>query len=248
MKKLPSKLTKEPLVDATFELRFKSTTQASTLLPGMLISKLSSPGDGIQVERMPAADMPIQIRESEPALRFAPLVKFTLGNFIIMIGDHSLAIGCVMPYQGWTTYKAMIKSVVMALQDAWYIQEVERHSIKYVDLIETDSLVEQVKAVAINLSIKNYHLTQENFQVRVEIPEGDHIKIIQLLTGAVLQGGHQRSGAVIDVDIVRNLSLSFEDYIKNLDTTLEDLHTLNKAGFFSCLTEETLNSLGPIYD
>ena len=99
---LPSKLKKEPIIDALFEMRFTSATSASSIVPGVLFSKLS--GDKT-IERLPTEQIPKQLLESEPNLRFAPLVRLHWDNFLISIGDRSLAVACKMPYPGWKTFR-----------------------------------------------------------------------------------------------------------------------------------------------
>jgi hypothetical protein len=49
---LPTKLKKEPLVDAVFELRFSSTVAASNVIPAILLARLKKPP---RMERLPAS-------------------------------------------------------------------------------------------------------------------------------------------------------------------------------------------------
>jgi len=212
------------------------------------MSKLGGQGTGSQVDRMPGAEMPAQLRESDPNLRYLPLVRLTFGRYVVMIGDYNLVVSCVMPYEGWTAYKATIQRILSTLEDAWFISEIERHSMKYVDLLENEDLSEQVKSVAVDLKIGKYELKKENFQVRIEIPEGSHTKVLQLLTGSVLVDNLPRTGAVVDVDVIKILSTPLRNYLEESSLLLDDLHRINKESFFSCITEETLNSLGPVYE
>ena len=63
---LPTNLKKDPLVDAVFEIRFSSSIPASSVVPGILFSKLKGQA---QIERLPASDIPSQLRMLNPALQ-----------------------------------------------------------------------------------------------------------------------------------------------------------------------------------
>lgn len=248
MSKLPSKLLKEPLIDVAFEMRFKSDLQASSIVPGLLMAKLGERAKGSAVERMPAAEMPLQLRASDPNLRYLPLVKIKIDNYSVMVSDYSVVVSCNMPYVGWTPYKAFIKEIVAVLANATLIGELERHSLKYVDLIEAASLADQLRAVNFELTIGGYEVKQEQTQVRVEIPESGHIKVLQVLTGSVMVSEPGRSGTVIDVDVIRPIDLTVPRYLADLDRLLEEIHTINKQAFFDCLTPQALESLDPVYE
>lgn len=72
-KAFPDKLTKEPLIDAVFELRFSSASPAANFLPGFLFAKLE-PKEW-NIEQLGAAQIPPHIRASDPNLKFQPLQK-----------------------------------------------------------------------------------------------------------------------------------------------------------------------------
>jgi uncharacterized protein (TIGR04255 family) len=248
MNKLPSKLSNEPLIDVAFEMRFKSDLQASSFVPGLLLAKLGERAAGARLERMPAAEMPLQLRASDPNLRYLPLVKITLGNYAVMVSDYSVVISCIMPYVGWEAYKLFIKETVTLLSTASLFGELERHSLKYVDLIEAKLLADQLKLVNLELSIAGHEVKQEATHVRVEIPENGHIKVLQILTDSALVNDPGRSGTIIDVDVIRTISFDVQQYLANLDSLLEEIHDINKRAFFNCLTKEALESLGPEYE
>jgi hypothetical protein len=53
--KLPAKLKEVPIVDAVFEVRFKANVPISSLLPGLLFSKLEGKKE---IQRLPALSCP----------------------------------------------------------------------------------------------------------------------------------------------------------------------------------------------
>lgn len=245
----PKKLKKEPLFDAVFELRFTSRSAASSILPGFLFSKLSGSDN---IEKMPAAQLPEQVRVTDPNLQFAPLIRFHWGSFLILIGDRSILIACKMPYPGWTKFKAGILSVLHLLDEINIIESTQRFSLKYVDLIPAREIMEQVSLVNINLNIADHTLVKEVFQIRVEIPKGDINNVVQILSSAEItsiENGLKTYGIVIDIDTMKTvMNIKLKNLLLNLSTDLEELHDSNKETFFRCLKQETIDALEPIYE
>ncbi|MDD1616675.1 MAG: hypothetical protein CG439_1815, partial [Methylococcaceae bacterium NSP1-2] len=107
---LPKKLNKEPLLEALFELRFTCDFPASTILPGLLFSKLD--GDK-RIEQLHAAQIPLEIRNSDPNLQFSPVSRLVWENFHINIGDRNISISCQFPnYPGWFKFKEAIEKII----------------------------------------------------------------------------------------------------------------------------------------
>jgi len=246
--KLPTKLRKEPLIDALFEMRFTSATPASSVIPGVLFSML--PG-AKTIEQLPTGQLPKNILDSDPNLRFAPLVRLNWDKFLISVSDRSLAVACKMPYPGWGTFKPAILEVVRLLKEIGIIQEIHRFSMKYIDLISANNLTDQVSAINGNVVLGKHTLKQEIFSVRMEIPSEDMLHAIQIMSSAVatLQDGSIREGVIVDIDTISNLTNpSFDYWLEKLPEKLESMHSANKAKFFECIRPETLASLEPVYE
>lgn len=246
--KLPTKLKKEPLIDALFEMRFASALPASNIIPGVLFSQL--PGSKT-IEQLPAGQLPKPILDSDPNLRFAPLVRINWDKFLISVGDRSLAVSCKMPYPGWETFKPAILQVVGFLREIGIIQEIHRFSMKYIDLIPAKSLADQVLAINGTVVLGNHTLTKEIFSLRMEIPSEDMLHAIQIASSAVvtLQDGSSREGVIVDIDTISDLeNQDFAYWLEQLSDKLESMHLANKTRFFECIRPETIASLEPVYE
>ena len=246
---LPSKLGKEPLLDVVFEVRFRSTSSPTEILPGLLFADLSRE-DEVKVTRLPMADLPAPIRHSEPSLRFSPLVQVELSRYLILVGERSLAIACKLPYPGWKEFRAIIIRIVSKLLESNFAESIERYSLKYVDLIATEDRAEQVRSFNCNIRIGDNQLTNQITNVRMETVNDGVVHAITILIGAqaTLKSGEIRSGGVIDVDSIVNLTqMSPPEFLKQLSQLIDRLHDDNKAVFFNCLAPEALTALEPIY-
>ena len=96
--KLPLKLGKEPLIEALFEMRFKATAPVSNILPGLLFTKFKGEK---KIEKLPAAQLPEELRKVDPSLHYAPLLRIYWDRFMILTSDRSSGLACKMPYPGW---------------------------------------------------------------------------------------------------------------------------------------------------
>lgn len=245
---LPARLKKEPLIDAVFEIRFTSNVKASSVLPGFLFSKLD--GDKV-VNDLPTSDIPQQIRQVDPNLKFAPLVRLRWDDFFVFIGDFSVGVGCKIPYPGWASFKEAIIHIVRIVGEIGIIQSVQRSSLKYMDLIPSSDVGEQVSMILGSVVIGDHTLKKENFSLKIEIPENQFIHIVNIISSAraKLQDGSESEGIIIDIDTVDNMrDHEFHVWMEKLSENLETIHTVNKKMFFKCLRQETITALEPIYE
>jgi len=246
--KLPTKLEKEPLIDAVFELRFSSDVAASNVLPGFLFSKLKG---NKNIKRLPAAELPKPVRDTNSNLQFTPLVQLHWDNWIISISDSSLLVGCTLPYPGWKDFKPAILQIINIVNEVDIIKSVQRYSMKYIDLITLKDLHEQVASVRASIVLGNHTLEKEHFSLRIEIPKEKHLHAVNIISSAVatLQDGSKKAGIIVDIDTITNAdNQPFNTWIEQLSENLESMHTANKEMFFECLQPKTIESLGPVYE
>lgn len=250
---LPKKLKKEPLVDALFEVRFLPTIPAvSSVLPGLLLTILhASSEEPLQIERLQTSEIPSQMRNADPFLKHQPLLKLSGERFMLLVGDWSLTVACKLPYPGWSEFKTKIIEVMEVLKGSTLVKELERYSMKYVDIVEAKTLAEQVERANMEIRIGSHKLAADPFTVRLEIKQGEFRNLLQVAGQAqvTLPGGTVRSGLLIDVDtIVDHRTTDFAQFTTELQDRLERIHTENKTRVFECLTPETIEYLEPVYD
>lgn len=241
---LPLRLQKEPLIDAVFEVRYSSAIPASNILPGVFFSKY--PGK-ITIERLPTSELPQPLLQADPNLQFAPLIRLYWKNFVVLIGDRSLAVGCKLPYPGWANFKIAIIEIITLLRDTGIVETIQRFSMKYVDLIRSADISEQISMINASVVVGDHVLQKEAFSLRMEIPENGCINAVQIVSSAIaaLPDGSTQEGVIIDIDTISSVeNQSFDQLLSQLDA----MHATNKAMFFKCLRPETIETLGPVYE
>lgn len=248
MNKLPSRLNKEPLVDAIFELRFSSETPATNLLPGFFFGKLECER---HIEHLPAMQIPTQVRESDQNLQFTPLLKIKWKTFTISIGDKVIVLGCGLPYPGWSVFKEAILDVMKVTSELGLLQSVVRYSLKYVDLVPSLSIAEQIDDIALELKMGSYELISDRFNIRLDLQRDGVLHIVNIVASAQAQlsNGKAIEGLVVDTDSIVNANdVTFADWMGSSEALLDSLHQSNKQTFFDILSEKAIEKLEPEYD
>lgn len=248
MQNLPVKLDREPLVDALFEVRLEQTSLVD-ILPGFLFHDLPAPKP--QITRLPAAELPQPLRASDPALQFAPILRMDWGDYFISVGDRNVIISCKLPYPKWANFKATILDLTARIGKVGASGKVERYSLKYVNLIQAPSLSEQVAKIKMAITLGEVEVKGDLTTLQVHRHEEGIIHILSVVIGAEgqLPDGMKVTGAVVDVDSIRNVGVAdFATFAASLEPGLEELRQANKRKFFTCLTQATIDEMGPIYE
>lgn len=248
---LPSKLGKEPLIDVVFEIRFTAALPAGGLLPGLVLPLATAPPT---LEALPASQLPAVLRDQQPDLRHVALLKMTLDEeFVVLFGDRSMAVGCVMPYVGWAKFKAMILRIFGVLRSAPFITKIERHSLKYVDFFPTDHYsLRGLEFFNLNMQLGQRKIKTETTFLRSEFLEEPFLHAVSITSKAKLttvKTGSISEGSVLDVDThcVRDFS-NLNEFLSELPDLTEKIHDANKSFFFGCLSETGLKELEPKYE
>ncbi|MDG4604094.1 MAG: TIGR04255 family protein [Defluviicoccus sp.] len=248
MQNLPKILEREPLVDAVFEVRLGGGTLLADILPGFLFHELDPRP---KLSRLPAAEIPQPLRANDPALQFVPVMRVEWDHYFIAIGDQNIVISCKLPYPKWPNFKAAILDIMGRIAKVGIPGQVERYSVKYVNLIHAQTLSEQIAKIKMAIELGSLKVREDQVSLQVHRKEDDMLHILSVIIGAEgkLPDGRRVLGAVVDIDSIRTVNVpNFTTFVSNLGPAVEELRQANKAKFFSCLTDETIEEMGPIYE
>ena len=247
--KLPKSLEHEPLLEASFEARLGSNASFADILPGFLLHNLEPIP---VVARLPTAEIPPTMRANDQNLRFMPTFRLAWKEYSILIGDRNIVISCKLPYPGWQKFKNIIVDVMERTSQANIDAKVERYSIRYVNIIEAPTPLEQIKKINIGIKLGDIEMKSSGIFLRVHHVENDFVHFFSVTTGAKgkLPNGRMVGGMVVDIDSVCSMDNSpdFTSFLKEFPQNLEKLKQANKAKFFNCLAESTLNEMEPVYE
>lgn len=246
--KLPKTLEREPLVDALCEVRMEASAPLADILPGILFHKLDPKPS---IKRLPAAEIPQPMRANDLLLQFAPTQRLEWGEYVISVGDRNVIISCKLPYPKWPNFKKNILDIIGLIAEIGVAGQVERFSIKYINLIEAPTLAAQIAKIDLAIRIGDLEVSADHVDMKVHHVEGDTIHILTVITGASGRMPDRREviGVVVDIDSIRNIPpIPFDAFARGLEPELEKLRQSNKVRFFGCLKQQTVDELGPIYE
>lgn len=246
--KILKSLAHDPLVDALFEIRFRPSIPSSgDLLPGLLYKELGEKYR--QVQQLPAANIPKEVRDKEPNLKYQAYHRMASENEQLLIGDRVATLHCGISYPGWEKFKQEAFSLLEALKNTTLLAEIERFSFRYINLLESPP-ESQLTLLNARVEILGKSVSEKGFQFRMELLENGRNNIIQIRTNATAtltreKTTHKRSGLLLDIDTLKDTSS--EEFWEKRDQLLEGSHDTLKAIFVNLLTNETIESLRPIW-
>jgi len=243
MDKLPKKLEKDTIVETIFEVRFTSkTTAIANILLGLLFQEFRS--EFPKVERLGVAELPQQIIQSDANIRYAHHYKLVGDRFALQIGEHVCSISCPRPYVGWSEFQPKIIELLEFLNKADLIDLPERFSVKYVNVVPTDS-EGTLDGLRLSVAADNFELNDRPLNLRTEILEGDFHNLVQISSRitAKIRGAEEINGVLLDIDTIYRGK--FQDIWSEIPALLEEAHSVEKQVFFGLLTKDTIEKLGP---
>lgn len=246
---IPKRLKKEPLIETIWQLQFDSPN-AGEVLPGLLFTNLQKQYPNLQIERLPAAEIPSVIGQIDPNLRFAAKVRIrdTKSPLVWQVGDRVLTVNCGKPYIGWDNFFKNIDFVIKLIEESRLITGPMNHSLRYIDLITLDKAPD-LSSIQLEVKIGSYSVKNLPLQIRVEIPRENDRKITHILQVFAPAQVHihnvAENGTLIDIETtVVEQPTKWED----LRSDLAVLHNEAKQFFFEhILSKETIEKLEPEY-
>ena len=244
---LPTHLAKAPIIEGTFEIRFNPAQPAvAQLLPGLVFAKLG--GKYGRAEATPIASIPPQVREIDPNLRYQAEYRVSGETAAVFMGDRVAGVSVPAPYEGWQNFRPRVLEFLELLQGSQLVRAVERFSLKFTNVIPAPPEPQrQLDLLNLKVEIGGIKPNENGFRFRTEINDERIIRIVELATNAEVQIlGGKASGLLLSLDCIRQIG--GEEFWPNHLKSIDDLHVQLKELFFGLITENTLQSLGPVYE
>ena len=239
---VPKKISPCPIHEAIVELRFEpSPKMPIDAIFGIAYEKLRSLYP--DVTNLPILQIPENVRNVDPNLRYQPYHKLSKGVFSLSVGPRVLLFSCIAPYAGWDSFFTNIKEALVPLEGIdGLINRYERLGVRFVNFFES-SLSENI---ALKIESPKIDLAGGQFHSTFIVPDGDFVNTVQVANKATVNvAGKQKSVSVLDIDTF------YADGKGNIkeDTLgiINQGHQCEKKIFFSLLNEEALNKFNPEY-
>lgn len=243
---LPIALERDLIVEAIFEIRFRSDIESpGELLPGLIYPHLKD--EFRKLEKLPLASFPREVIQNDPSLSYQPTTRLVGDNQTLLIGDQVFGLSNSRPYQGWSRFRATILKMAEILKGTGILSSIDRYSMRYTNLIPLDGHGDGLDAIRASVILGEWNLAHNACHIRTEITEGSFLNVIQVINKAAVArpSVENAEGLLLDIDTMR--VGPFPDFWENFDEYIDDAHQCEKRIFFSLLTDETLQTAGPIW-
>lgn len=246
MNRYPTRFARSPLTEAVFEMRFAVAPERGVeLLPAVMLAALG--GDFPRIEQMPLGTLPKEIREKSPELQHAAVFKLQGDNEAVLLGDRVVSFNATRPYPGWSKFRGRAMQVALALRESGHIANLDRYSLKYVNVIDSSNSADPTAPFNLRVEVKSCELSSNGFRLRFETKIKGFLNIVEFTSGVTSTVGKEKlHGTMIALDtIMESADKAFWD---GLEQRLNATHDVLEAIFFELLTSETLDAMGPSYD
>lgn len=239
---LPRKLSPNPLITSTVEIRFSSTIIEEDVL-NVFYPAFSKEFPKIKE----GARIPKEIKNKA---EFKHLADYILVNddYSLSIGANSVSFENIGTYHLWENYSQMINSNLSILADLKISKEITRIGVRYASIFEKkDSITEYLK-VNFGLSFNDYH--QDIQSLRTEFKRGDIKLLVQIAKNAKYEKVDASEnisieGLYIDIDASSDTKLP-TNFGEEVFKIIEELHREQKSLLFEHIMKpEFLASLNP---
>jgi uncharacterized protein (TIGR04255 family) len=243
---IPKRLKQEPLIEAIWQIQFEPANNQpiGDLLPGVLYSALKTIYPDLRIHRLPIADIPAPVAQFDPNLRLAAKYRIEEPDspFLFQTGDRVITVNCRKPYAGWSAFKEKILTMLQFAKNSGLIQP-QRHSIRYIDLLGLDPAPD-LTALQISLEVGGEEVHRLPLQMRLELPDGDYVHVVQISTPAEVQiSGGSQAGTILDTE---TFAVAAPESWDAVERQVDFLHDHSKTLFFDkLLTPEAIKRLEP---
>lgn len=234
--RIPLKLNNPNLVSVSFELRFEANEVYSDLVALNLANALVQQGNGPMFQ-LPIMQLPPIARSSDLNLRYSPIFSVKMNDMIVQVGPRVLVI-TVDNYPGWAKFHSVIRNVLDYTTNLR--KKTERIGFRTINFFESQDiescLITKVQnGLDLQKASCNFSLVYKDNDFQTRFSFSNDAKISKV-------GQAERLGSFIDIDSF------FVGNPANVDETVNHLHMLAKKIFFESLTQEFVDSMGPVYD
>ena len=235
-----------PLMEAVFEMRFQpGIPTAGDVLPGLLFGEMRP--DYPTVEQLPFATVPRELREKDPNLLYQATHRLAGASRAIQIGDRVVSLSVTAPYPGWSKFKEAVVNLLESIGRTGLMRSPERFSFRYINVIPVESNKVQLPLLSVRTIWEGHTFSEKGFHLRFELEAHETTTIVQIAPQTTAKSPEKLvSGLLVDVDTLH--AHPTNNFWRGDARLLEDSHSILKRIFFSLLTTETLERLGPLYD
>jgi len=240
MNKLPIKITPDPILESLVELKFETSIPQDAVF-GIIYHALSEVFPG-KAENLPILQIPSDIRDQDPNLRFKPVHRIKYNNFYLQLGPRVVVISNIKQYQGWKEFSELIVKVFQKIVKLNIISKWVDYTLRYINFFSFNILEQSNISLAVGCPGRPYR----HAQIVTEIEESGFIHVLKVINNATISFDNKKLfGSTIDISTHKKIDDG--DLVGSFRKLLNDSHKIEKKMFFDLLNEDYIQSLNPQY-
>lgn len=252
---LPKRLIDSPLIASTAEIRFAEPVSTSVLLAKVYATLGADYGE---LETLPAANLPENVRSQNPQLTFLPhyAIKRADGKAMVQFGPK-VFVFAADPHLQVVDLGGEYLRLLRLLHSYRLLNHLERIGLRYVNFFKGLNVFEHL---SLNVSIAGDDLSKATTTYRAEIKDGDFVTGLMVASNANVQRNSfgvvavsnlaaPETGSILDIDVSSTQlpAVTDTDVPQRLSDMYVQAHDIAKQIFFKVLTPSFVETLKPEY-
>lgn len=237
--RVPIILQENPILETSAELGFVSDLESAS---DLLLGPFFKDGEWKEVERLPSADIPWDVRRQNESLRKSPRYSLRRDNSAIFLGDEILTFVQRRPYRGWDEFFPKVTEVFQLPLGLGVIRELTSLTLRYVNFFVGES---GLRNLNLQLFYCGSELNDAPLQLLLRFGDDDAGQTIRVLYPAVVSArdGQEEEQTGLLLVLESRVKLSDKTEASRLGDFLNQLHDECRREFFKIIKPETLDNL-----
>lgn len=237
---VPKRLRDDAIIETVLQVQFANSRQS--VVPEVVLGRLSDFGTGFSTVRLPQADLPAALRRSNPQFSHLPLMELRRDPGRVMrIGENVLSwhVLGVKAYPGWEDFSQELKAAVAHLFDKVEGVEISNVSLRYINALVRDRhFISGVHDLVLRVDVgRTQFLGPLNLNLGEQPEEGRYLVTTRVADPSFVQGTlPPGSVAIVDVE-VSTLPGFRARTAEEVLGWVEDAHMQEKRAFFRLIPE-----------
>ena len=222
-----NKLSPCPLIETVAEIRFDSKLP-SDVISGVFFGSVRE--EFPESQALSILELPKNIREADPYLKFNPHYQFSNSDFKLKIGPNNVVIESNSSYKGWATFSGTIKKIISKLDELKIVDKPIRLGLRYISKFNEKSL----KLLNLSLKIADNDIADENTSIRTEFSLDDFLCLLHIHN--IPASNNNQMEIQVDIDVIKNINEKETNFMKYF----ENAHQIEKKIFYNLATKKLL--------
>ena len=242
MTDLPKKLTHDAILEAIVEIQFDHLT-VSEVVVGALAS--NSAWAGYQSVRLPLADFPESIRDSDANLRNQPTIQLQspIPGELVKIGPRVISLHHVAPYDGWEKFSKRLDVLISALNSSISQLNITRTGLRYINALTPAHGFDSIWDLQLTLEVAGERPSSEFTSVYRKYGQAGLLAQVTVAAPAFVNNlSVNNAVALVDIDVSCQTPLG-NAAASDIRVWFDKAHDFEKENFFSLWPAEKMEGL-----